>query len=427
MNSPAQHRLDALTDEVAKRHLAGTTTKAFMDQVEAEAAELKTQIRTRQAGLQYAGAASPAEYGMADTNPGQYDDTIAFKGFAPGMDNQIRPTSLYEIDKTQIKALQQAAQQRTPFKIQVGHKGIEHGSFMGGQIRTKAAVTEGGLLPNLMPPIQQPGPGGWYGLPYELTRVANFVPSVAMQGPGLAYFRHDSNLVESGFVQEGALKPDITPTVSEQYVRPAKVAGRLNMTHELLMDAGDAFTSKLVTDLARSLYNAESNLLLNGTHAVNGFDGINAVSGTLSRPLGTDTALDCLSKAFVDLRTDFFVPDLVFIHPATMGALRREKDTQGRYLLQLMQGPGAINQTTEQEELWGVTCVQTTQQVAGTAAVLSVQSGAAVVYIREALTTFYDPYSQAASNIYQFIAETRVALAIPRPAAINLVSGLPTS
>jgi hypothetical protein len=61
------------------------------------------------------------------------------------------------------------------------------------------------------------------------------------------------------------------------------------------------------------------------------------------------------------------------------------------------------------------------------AAILSVQSGAAVVYVREALTTFFDPYSHAASNIYQFISETRLALAIPRPSAINLVSGLPTS
>jgi hypothetical protein len=74
-----------------------------------------------------------------------------------------------------------------------------------------------------------------------------------------------------------------------------------------------------------------------------------------------------------------------------------------------------------------VPVVQTTQQAAGTAAVLSVNSGAAVVYVREALTTFFDPYSQAASNVYQYIAETRLALATPRPGAINLVSGLPTS
>ncbi len=71
--------------------------------------------------------------------------------------------------------------------------------------------------------------------------------------------------------------------------------------------------------------------------------------------------------------------------------------------------------------------VQTTQQAARTAAVLSVQSGAAVVYVREALTTFFDPYSQASSNVYRYIAETRLALASPRPGAVNLVSGLPTS
>ena len=65
------------------------------------------------------------------------------------------------------------------------------------------------------------------------------------------------------------------------------------------------------------------------------------------------------------------------------------------------EGAGSINQTAEQENLWGVPLVQTTQQAAGTAAVLSVNSGAAVVYVREALTTFFDPYSQASSNTYQ--------------------------
>ena len=126
------------------------------------------------------------------------------------------------------------------------------------------------------------------------------------------------------------------------------------------------------------------------------------------------------------LRNDFFIPDLVFIHPTTLGALRRTKDTQNRYLIDLMEGPRGIG-NGEQETLWGTTVVQTTQQAAGTAAVLSVQSGAAVVYVREALTTFYDPYSQASSNIYQWIAKTRLALATPRPQAICLVSGLPSS
>lgn len=88
---------------------------------------------------------------------------------------------------------------------------------------------------------------------------------------------------------------------------------------------------------------------------------------------------------------------------------------------------GAISGTNEQEKLWGVTVVQTTQQAAGTAAVLSVASGAAVIYVREPWTTMFDPYSQLANNIYQYVGETRIALATPRPQAINLVTGLPIS
>ena len=172
-------------------------------------------------------------------------------------------------------------------------------------------------------------------------------------------------------------------------------------------------------------------LLLNGTAGANGFAGINHVSGTLARAADIGTtdvdALDVLSKAFVDLRSDFFVPDLVIIHPATLGAIRRLRDVNKRLQLELIQDAGSINQTSETETLWGVKCVQTTQQAAGTAAVPSVASGAAVVYVREALTTFFDPYSQASSNIYQYIAESRLALATPKVGAINLVSGLPVS
>ncbi len=215
--------------------------------------------------------------------------------------------------------------------------------------------------------------------------------------------------------------------MTENYIRPAKVAGRVNITHELLQDAGDEFSTLLTADLARSVYNAESNLLLNGTSGSNGFNGINQVSGTLTQALGSDTAYDCLNKSFVALRNDFFEPDIVFMHPTTLGALRRTKDLNDRYMLDLLTGPRGVNQTNEQENLWGVQVVQTTQQAAGTAAVLSVQSGAAVVYVREALTTFFDPYSQIANNIYQYVAETRIALASSRPGAICIVSGLPTS
>jgi hypothetical protein len=56
----------------------------------------------------------------------------------------------------------------------------------------------------------------------------------------------------------------------------------------------------------------------------------------------------------------------------------------------------------------------TTQQSAGKAAVLSVQSGAAVVYVREASTTSFDPYSQASSNVSQYIRSEARALVTSR-------------
>ena len=63
----------------------------------------------------------------------------------------------------------------------------------------------------------------------------------------------------------------------------------------------------------------------------------------------------------------------------------------------------------------------------GTCAMISVSAGACFVFVRESLRTFYDPYTESQNNIERWIAETRVALAAPRPGAINLISGLPTS
>ena len=93
----------------------------------------------------------------------------------------------------------------------------------------------------------------------------------------------------------------------------------------------------------RSLINEESNILLN---AVNGtgnatFNGILQTSGTLTRAMGTDSPLDCLAKAYADVRVGaaFADPDLVLVHPNTLSALRRQKDADGRYILDLLAGP----------------------------------------------------------------------------------------
>ncbi len=232
-------------DELQTKNVSPARVKELSAELDELDIARKNLIQARK----YAGSASPSEWGLSDHNPGDFDNGLSFKGFAPGMDNQIRPTSLYQIDKAQTDALQQAARQNTSFKVQVGSKGIESG-FLGGA-RSKAALGLGGLN-TALPPIQQPGPGGFWGLPYELTRVANFLPNVAMDGPGIAYFKHTANAAEAAYTAEGATKPDISPTITETYVRPAKVAGRVLLTHEIVQDAGDAFSQMLVTGLPTS-------------------------------------------------------------------------------------------------------------------------------------------------------------------------------
>jgi len=72
---------------------------------------------------------------------------------------------------------------------------------------------------------------------------------------------------------------------------------------------------------------------------------------------------------------------------------------------------------------------QTTQCPDGTAIVMSIASGAAVGWLRMGLTVEFNPWGDTewATNTYSWRAEERISLSVPRPAAINIVSGLPTS
>jgi Phage capsid family len=193
--------------------------------------------------------------------------------------------------------------------------------------------------------------------------------------------------------------------------------------------------------------------LLNAVNGTNNatFNGLLNTSGTLTRAMGTDSPLDCLAKAYTDVRVGaaFADPDLVLIHPSTLGALRRAKDADGRYVLDLLSGPmnlsayGQASTATANEpnpysviaqgangysgHLWGAQIVSTTQVAAGKAVVMSVKAGAGIFWQRLGLTIFYNPWSLMTSNEMFWLAEERIALSVPRPAAINLVTGLPTS
>ena len=141
MNSPAQRRLDELTNEVARKTSTAPSPKPSWTASRLEAEELNTQIRTHKAA-QHAAAPPPQPNTACRTPTRRLRQRPHIQRLA-GLEDQIRPTSLYEMDREQITALKQAARQNTPLRVQIGHKGIEHGSW-GDQIRARPPSPQAG-------------------------------------------------------------------------------------------------------------------------------------------------------------------------------------------------------------------------------------------------------------------------------------------
>ncbi|MGO9228551.1 MAG: phage major capsid protein [Bryobacteraceae bacterium] len=438
-------RLAELSDEVDRKTAdfeAGRIAdknyyRKFVQKAWDESTELKAELKTYETAARWSGGTEV----NADLSGG------------PGVADygRIQAASPMDLTPAQIGGLMQAAQHRTPYSVTIQPKSFKDG------VRMKAGtVTEGGLggsFSGNLPPVQS-----LYavGLGYEPTRIADLLPGAAMPGPSATWLSHTANTNEVAVVAEGGTKLDIGPTVTESQVKPTKIAAMVSTTLEAEQDTGlygDAsFASWLPTELTRSLVNEESNLLLNATTGTATFAGLLQVSGTLTRSMGTDSPLDCLSKAYVDLRTGsaFANPDLVLMNPSTLGALRRQKSANGNYIMDLLAGPlgitafgqpstagpagepnkySVIPQATPglSGQLWGAAIATSTQIAAGTAVVMSVAAGAGIFWQRMGLVVMYNPWSAMSTNVYQWFAEERIAYSCPRPAALNIVTGLPTA
>jgi hypothetical protein len=153
----AEVRLKELTNEVARKTIAGTITHAYMNAVEAESEQLETAIANHKAGLRYGDMASPNPYGGPPEDPyssggSGYGTGVQWKSFGRPSAPQVPPPSL-DISGEQIKWLFDAARSNSPYRVQTGTKDF------ASSIRYKTAgapLTESGLN-NQLPAIQVPG------------------------------------------------------------------------------------------------------------------------------------------------------------------------------------------------------------------------------------------------------------------------------
>lgn len=385
MNKDLQARANALAVEV-KAKMADTTLTAvqkssFLDWADAQNADIAAQTKTLNDAVRF-------RY-MADGVP---------SGFEPGSKDfgKGRAPSL-AMDESTLREL---------------HDGLIHRKSFRTEIGTKASDI-GGMLPAQLVP-------GVVGRRHEPARIMQYLPAGPMGAPSIEYLRHNSTTGAAATVAPGTLKPAVTMNIDTILARASKIAATTQVVDENMQDY-PAFTQYMGAELGRLVVDVENDQLLNGDGLGTNVLGLRNLSGTLVRPLGTDTALDAVEQAVSDLRTGpaFAEADLVILHPTTFSKLRRTKDSQGRYMLN--PDPAA----TEAESLWGLPAVTTTTCPVGEVVVLDARL-AAMVHVRQAMTLEMTPYAGDGfvTNVTTFRCEERVALALPRPAAICRVTGL---
>jgi hypothetical protein len=160
---------------------------------------------------------------------------------------------------------------------------------------------------------------------------------------------------------------------------------------------------------------------------------------------------DAIITAAAAMRTNsgsFAAPDLLVLSPNTAANILMEKHDDGRYLYSMLfgAGPGGLSwnggadtrETTAtaaggvtpiganggQLHLAGIPAIQTTSIADGTAVLLSVKNGAGVYWTRLNMLIQFDPYTGLTNNTMRWVAETRIALSVPRPAAVSIITNL---
>ena len=407
--------------------------------------------------------------GSAEVDMGLgYASGAPTSGAPAGSGGYVHLPSPQDATPAQWKALADAMMKGTPVRTQVMPRPSQG---MSGSIamKTYTPALESGItgapFAGTLPPIMSPYA---VGMAYDPLDIATLFPAVAMTGPSATQMVHSSNTNEAAIVPEATAKPDLGPGFTINQIIPSKVAVTVETSYEGLMDT-DAYQDGswaqfLPVEAQNSYTNKRSDILLNAVQGTANatFNGLLQTSGVLgvnANTVGTGSSpvepLDALSMGFVAIRngTAKADPDLVIMSPNTLGALRRLKDSEGRYLLELLSGPlglaaygqpGTLQPASAPGQyfrepqgtrpfngsLWGAEIAVSTHIADGTAAVISIRGGGGLVWIRSGLEMFYNPgYGDTLfqNNLVAWRVESRLAFNVPRPSAVCLVTNLPVA
>jgi HK97 family phage major capsid protein len=241
---------------------------------------------------------------------------------------------------------------------------------------------------------------------------------------------HNSTTGAPAPTAEGAAKPEIVLNTTSLTLTAIKLACHVGISYETLMDFSN-FESYAQVEAMKQLEDVENAQLIAGTGTSGSMTGFLSTSGILSHDASADTGtgvtvIDSIEKAIAQLRVGsaLATADLLVVHPQTWSAIRRLKDTTGRFLFIAADSDPT---RAEANSIFGVPVLVTTAITAGTGLMLDSQRFGRVL-IREGITVHTGTNNDdLTKNIVRLVFEERLVLAVERPAAVLAISNLPTS
>ncbi len=438
--------------------------RKFVNKSYDEANELQADLKTWDQIGKFSGAADPGNQGQAMGAWGAGAPTSA--GAQPGPGELLRPVSPYDMTPDQLEQLIQAAKHRTPLRIEIAPKRYSDPVALKSmpskwQPIFKTAVAESGISSAFstanFPPLQSPHA---IGMAFEPTRTAALFPAYAWNKQALSWLTHTGNSSASAAVAELGAKTDIGEEYSETTVTSTLIAGLATVSLQGIWDTegyGEANLAAFIPlELQRDLVQTESNALLNAVSGSDNytFDGLLQTSGTITRAYSASlTPLDTIAAGINDMRISsgaYCFPDLAITSPSTLLNLRTQKDATGKYLWNIIGGAGGFTPEGEAPvdqpansaapysivpqgvqpfagHLWGIPVAISTNVADGTFVLCSVKNGGGMVFQRMGMTIEYNMWAGHlwTTNTAQWRAEERIAFAVQRPDAVNIITGLP--
>jgi HK97 family phage major capsid protein len=299
-------------------------------------------------------------------------------------------------------------------ELRAMHEAVSHRQSYA--LKTKAFSSVEPYLPAQLQPTV-------VGPQYE-HRLLDRLPVQVIEAPSLEYLVHQSTTGTPAIVAEGAVKPELIFVTEPETATPQKIAAHTALSWETISDWSN-FTQYALGEIVRQVVNVENAELIAGPGTAGHLHGFLGTSGILTHAVanGTTNTLDDVEQSIATLRSGpaLAEADLLVLHPNTWSAMRRTKDSYGRYLVT----PDPTSD--EANSLWGVEVLPTTQITAGDGLLLDTKKFGFVA-VREAVSlrtgTNDDDFTR---NLQRWVAEERLELAVERPSAVLSISGLPTS